>query len=184
VGDGPDRKTLYSGGEYYEQWQRYEPGEKPQPGDPQRIHYPVHDGSGMFVDPQKWVDGVRGDIEGKALRQLLSATKGLGSRTNADGSVTYSGTAAAKTVSAEKFGIGQLPSIASPTLMIHDPDTPVAVTFTVGADGLIREVRTSYESDGAKWEYVSTYSKLGSTPAIAGPDPKTVVEWEQTQGKG
>jgi hypothetical protein len=182
--DGKPHDTLYVGGKYYEQYEAYAPGEKPNPGDPQWMHYPLEEQGQMFDDPQAWVDGVRGDVQGTGLRRLLTATKDLKQTTNADGSKTFSGTAPASAIRDEQTGVSGLPYVSGPLLKVHDLSTPVALTVTVGDDGLIREVRTSYKSDGADWTYVSTYSDLGASPAIAGPGPGTVKEWDPSMGKG
>jgi hypothetical protein len=45
-----------------------------------------------------------------------------------------------------------------------DPDSPVDVSITVGADELIRELRVAWGGGDSVWTYTVTYTDLGTTP--------------------
>jgi hypothetical protein len=177
-------ESRFVGGRYYEEYDKSAPDD-PQPRPTIWVRWPADskDGPGQD-DPGQWVDAARGDVTGSNLRRIIEATKGLKQHENADGSTTYSGTATAGAIKSDSLGVAGLPSISRPVIKVRDPQTPCAVSVTVGADGLIREVRCSYETDGGTWEYRSVYSKLGEAGAISAPDPSLVKDWDPKDGKG
>ena len=110
------------------------------------------------------------------LLKIMQNVADLEPTTNADGSTTYNGNATGKSIMNLPAGVVGLPQTAYPIVKVADLNAPIAVSITVGANGLISSVYIAYPSGGDEWTCSVTYSKIGSTPPIAAPAPDKVIE--------
>jgi hypothetical protein len=123
--------------------------------------------------PDETLAAIRKDVGGATLQRLTGGMTGLTAEDQADGSTVYRGTVAAGSIAREtSFKEGQeirvLPfgHVANDAT---DPDTPLDVAVTVGADGVIREIAVTWGTSTSAWSYTVAYSELGTTPAPEAP---------------
>jgi hypothetical protein len=137
---------------------------------------------GSGATPAEHLAAVRQDVGGATLRRVTEGMTDLATRTLADGSTVYSGTVGAGLVAREtgvKDGetLRVLPFGYVANGAATDPEHPLGVSLTVGADGVIREIAVTWES----WTYTATYTALGTTAAPAAPqDAKPIRKLRAT----
>jgi hypothetical protein len=126
------------------------------------------------ANPHQWLTAARTDLAGAGLVELVSGASEYTQTTNPDGSTTYSGVTTVAAIQSQDLGLSGLPSASQPSFKVRDPNTPVTVKITVGANGLIHGLKLDWNLDlpgeATVWAYTTTYSELGSAPAIAAPD--------------
>ena len=131
------------------------------------------------ANPHQWLTAARTDLAGAGLVELVSGASGYTQTTNPDGSTTYSGVTTVAAVQSQDLSLSGLPSASQPSFKVRDPNTPVTVTITVDANGLIRRLELGWTLDlpgeASVWAYTTTYSELGSAPAIVAPDPNHTI---------
>ena len=124
--------------------------------------------------PAEWLTAARTDLAGDGLTELVSGAQGYTQAANTDGSVSYSATTTVAAIQSQDWSLSGLPMANQPSFKVLDTSTPVAVTVTVGADGLIRELKLDWTGDlpgeAFAWSYKTTYSQLGTAPVITAPD--------------
>jgi hypothetical protein len=144
-------------------------------------HY-AGDASGYPGFMKVMLASAQADVTGTTTRNILDVTANLERVDNADGSATFTGTAKADSVIG-RFDVTGAPRAVRTLAKVLDGSTKASVELTVSSDGQISRLSVGYRSDGTTWTETSDYSQLGSTPAIAAPDPGKVVEAEPVQPK-
>ena len=184
VQNDAQRQIRYVDGLYYETSGYSVPIET---GDSSQVDRWIHitsfdnDGTGNMAGsaieqpaPAQWLTAARTDLAGDGLTELVSGAQGYTQATNDDGSVSYSATTTVAAIQSQDWGLAGLPEASQPSFKVLDTSTPVAITVTVGADGLIRELKLDWTGDlpgeAFAWSYKTTYSQLGTAPAITAPD--------------
>ncbi len=125
--------------------------------------------------PAEVLAATRADIGGETLSRITTAMTDLTTRRLDDGSTVYSGTVAAGLIATEAgFKEGEHIRVFPFGYVAHDaaadPEAPIEVAITVGADGLIGEVRADWGGGGSVWTYTVAYTDLGSTAEIVAPE--------------
>ncbi len=138
-------------------------------------------GSPANVDPEsgttpdEYLATVRADAGGETLRRITQAMTDLTSSPAHNGSVVYSGTVPAGVLAPETGTKEDLPIRVLPYgYVAHDdasnPDAPLDVRITVGADEAIQEIRATW-GGASFWSYRLSFSDLGDdAPPPAVPD--------------
>jgi hypothetical protein len=185
VQNDEQRQLRYVDGLYYETY-GYSVGVAP--GDTSRadewIHCTDYDNGGgktpgvranEEASPAQWLSAARTDLAGEGLVELVGGADGYTRTTNSDGSVSYTGTTTVAAIQSQDWSLNGLPSASQPSFKVMDTNTPVAVKVSVGADGLIRELKLDWRLDlpgeASTWSYTTTFSQLGSAAPILAPDP-------------
>jgi hypothetical protein len=124
--------------------------------------------------PDEYLAAVREDIGGATLRRFTDAMTGLNTERLDDGSTVYRGSVAAGLIARETgFKEGQAIRVLPFGYVAHDeatdPNASLNVAVTVGAEGVLREIAVTWGTNGSKWSYTVSYSKLGATPALTAP---------------
>jgi hypothetical protein len=125
--------------------------------------------------PAEVLAATQADIGGETLSRITSAMTDVSTRQLDDGSTVYGGTVAAGLVATEAgFKEGEHIRVFPFGYVAHDeaadPDAPIEVAITVGADGLIGQLRADWGGGGSVWTYTVTYSELGTTAPIVAPE--------------
>jgi hypothetical protein len=120
--------------------------------------------------PAEYLAAVREDVGGATLKRITGAMSNPTTRKLADGSTAYSGAVKAGLVARETgFKEGQAIRVLPFGFVAHgaaaDPASPLDVSVTVGADGIVRGIAVTWRN----WSYRVGYADLGSTPALAAP---------------
>ena len=120
--------------------------------------------------PAEYLAAVREDVGGSTLKRITGAMSTPTTRRLADGSTVYSGAVKAGLVARETgFKEGQAIRVLSFGFVAHGaaahPASPLDVSVTVGADGIVRGIAVTWRN----WLYRVGYADLGSTPALAAP---------------
>jgi hypothetical protein len=189
VQNDEQRQLRYVDGLYYETYGYsvgVAPGDKAHLGE--WIHCTDYDNGGggtpgvranEEANPTQWLAAARTDLAGSGLVALVTGASGYTQSANADGSTTYAGTTTVAAIESQDWSLNGLPMASQPSFKVLDTSTPVAMRVTVGAEGLIRELKLDWTLDlpgeASVWSYKSTYSELGSAPAIEAPQPDHTV---------
>ncbi len=127
---------------------------------------------GTGTTPTDILAAVREDMGGATLRRITGAMPATGLTTTnlPDGSNVYRGTVPAGEIARQTgFKEGQAIRVFPFGYVAHDaaadPRSLLDTAFTVGADGVIREIAVTWGT----WTYTVTYSDLGSTQALVAP---------------
>lgn len=189
VQNDEQRQLRYVGGLYYE---TYGYSILAGPGDTSRlgewIHCTDYDNGGSAnpglsaveaPSPSQWLNAARTDLAGDGLVAVVSGAGGYTQSANDDGSITYAGTTTVAAIQSQDWSLNGLPIASQPSFKVLDTNTPVAMRVSVGADGLIRELKLDWTLDlpgeASVWSYTTTYSELGSAPAVVAPDSDHTV---------
>jgi hypothetical protein len=121
--------------------------------------------------PDEYLAAVREDVGGATLRRITAGMTGLATSRLDDGSTVYSGSVAAGVIARETgFKEGRSIRVLPFGYVAHDeaanPDALLDAAVTVGADGIVREIRMTWGT----WMYSVAYSGLGTTPAPVAPE--------------
>jgi hypothetical protein len=179
------RQVRYVDGVYYETY-GYSMGVAP--GDTTHvdewIHCTDYDNGGTRTpgvwaneeaSPSQWLAAARTDLAGDGLVELVSGASGYTQTDSADGSTTYAGMTSVAAIQSQDWSLSGLPIASQPSFKVLDTSTAVAMKVTVGADGLIRELKLDWTLDlpgeASAWSYTTTYSELGTAAPIVAPDP-------------
>jgi hypothetical protein len=124
--------------------------------------------------PDEYLAAVREDIGGATLRRFTDAMTGLNTERLDDGSTVYRGSVAAGLIARETgFKEGQAIRVLPFGYVAHDeaadPNAPLDVAVTVGAEGVLREIAVTWGTNASKWSYTVSYSRLGATSALVAP---------------
>jgi hypothetical protein len=124
--------------------------------------------------PDEYLAAVREDIGGATLRRFTDAMTGLTSQRLDDGATVYRGSVAAGLIARETgFKEGQAIRVLPFGYVGHDeaadPNAPLNVAVTIGAEGIVREIAVTWGTSASKWSYTVSYSKLGATSALTAP---------------
>jgi len=125
---------------------------------------------GSGTTPDEYQSALREDVGGTTLKRVTDGMTGLTARTLPDGSTEYSGTVPARLIARESgFKDGQTIRVLPFGFVAHDdaadPAAPLDTTVTVGADGVVREVRVGWGT----WVFDVSYRDLGATAAPKAP---------------
>jgi hypothetical protein len=189
VQNDKQRQIRYVDGLYYETYGYSVPIAT---GDSSHVDQWIHitsfdnDGTGTMAGsaieqpaPAEWLTAARTDLAGDGLTELVSSAQGYTRAENTDGSVSYSATTTVAAIQSQDWSISGLPMANQPSFKVLDTSTPVAVVVTVGADGLIRELKLDWTLDlsgeASVWSYKTAYSQLGTAPAITAPDASRTI---------
>jgi hypothetical protein len=120
--------------------------------------------------PAEYLAAVREDVGGATLERITGAMSNPTTRQLADGSTVYSGAVRAGQIARETgFKGGQAIRVLPFGFVAHgaaaDPASPLEVSVTVGADGIVRGIAVTWRN----WSYRVGYDELGSTPALVTP---------------
>jgi hypothetical protein len=120
--------------------------------------------------PAEVLAAVREDVGGATLRRISAGMTGLTTSELEDGSILYRGRVAAGEIAREAaFKEGESIRVLPFGNVAHgeasDPANALDTSITVGPDGIIRELRVTWEA----WTYTVAYSDLGATPAPQPP---------------
>jgi hypothetical protein len=133
--------------------------------------------------PAEYLAAVRQDVSGVTLRRLTEGMTGLTTRELDDGWTVYSGSVAAGLVARESgFKEGQSIRVLPFGYVAHDeaadPAAALDAAVTVGADGIIRELRVTWGTRASAWTYEVTYSGLGATSGPVAPtNARPLRDW-------
>ena len=127
--------------------------------------------------PAEYLAAVREDVGGATLKRITGAMSNPTTRRLADGSTVYSGAVKAGLVARETgFKEGQAIRVLPFGFVAHGtaahPASPLDVSVTVGADGIVRGIAVTWRN----WSYKVGYAGLGSTPALAAPENARSLE--------
>jgi hypothetical protein len=192
------RQIRYVGGLYYETYGYAEPvalGDTSHEGD--WFHVTSYDNGGSLVPegaegvspneqtaPALWLTATRTDLAGEGLVTFVTCAQGFTRTANDDGSVAYCATTSVAAIQSADWSLAGLPAASRPSFKVQDTSTPVTIKITVGTSGLIRELRLDWKLDipgeARDWSYTSTYSELGTAPAITAPEPSHTVTTDST----
>jgi hypothetical protein len=120
--------------------------------------------------PAEYLAAVREDVGGATLQRITGAMTHPTTRLLADGSTVYSGAVQAGLVARETgFKGSQAIRVLPFGFVAHGaaahPASPLDVSVTVGADGIVRGIAVTWRN----WSYRVWYADLGSAPALAAP---------------
>jgi hypothetical protein len=158
----PGSKMLAVGGTLY--------GIEPQHGGWVAMGSPSNIDPGSGTTPAEYLAAAREDVGGATLERITGAMTNPTTRRLADGSTVYSGAVRAGLIARETgFKGGQAIRVLPFGFVAHgeaaDPASPLEVSVTVGADGIVRGIAVTWRN----WSYAVTYDGLGSTPALVAP---------------
>lgn len=125
--------------------------------------------------PDEYLAVMRADVRGDTLERISAGMTDLATQQLDDGSTVYTGMVAAGLVAPESgFKEGEHIRVFPFGYVAHDeaadPDEPLKVSITAGADGLIRELAVAWGGGGSAWTYTVIYSDLGATTPIVPPE--------------
>jgi hypothetical protein len=129
---------------------------------------------GSGTTPDEYLAAVREDIGGATLRRFTDAMTGLTTQRLDDGSTVYRGSVAAGLIARETgFKEGRAIRVLPFGYVAHDeaadPNAPLDVAVTVGAESILREITVTWGTSASRWSYTVSYSKLGATSALTAP---------------
>jgi hypothetical protein len=131
--------------------------------------------------PAEYLAAVRRDVGGASLRGITGAMGGLTTEALGDGSTVYRGTVPAGELARESGAKdGERLRVFPSGFVAHgeaaDPQSPIDVAVTVGADGLVRQIAARWSEGRTAWTYSVAYDGLGTTPAPAAPKNATPLD--------
>jgi hypothetical protein len=147
---------------------------------------PDNTGRNSGTTPADYLSVVRADVGGDTLRSITKAMTKPTSQQSGDGSTVYKGSVPAGLIAPRTaFEDGQhirfFPFGYQAQDEAANPDAPLNIAITVGADGIIRSLVVTWGTDASAWTYALRYKDLGSTAPIAAPENAKPLP-QMTQG--
>jgi len=137
--------------------------------------------------PGEYLAAVREDIGGVTLGRITGGMTGLTATQLDDGSTIYGGAVAAGLIAGETgFKDGEAIRVLPFGYVAHDeaadPNAPLDVAVTVGADGIVRKLAVTWGASVLAWTYTVTYVDLGVTAAPLAPEnARPLRDWSPTK---